>query len=318
VEGTINAPTEPSASTLNGGSNFYDIANNGDNIDGCVEYKLDLAIQNWENIDTLAINISGATTSSVYIEDVNDGVILLGQCKPLDVGYQFFNLAHLPITRKDQVKSIIIRTCESNLQGALQKRIALFDIVLGTPLPSSILPVNLLSFSAFKIQEGIQLKWVTANELNNSHFDIYRSASGTNFVKIATEPGRNNSSQIINYSYNDFTPLDGKNYYKLHQIDNDGTRTLSSIVVVNNNILQNPTTIYFSESIIKYKINLTTASKASLQVFDVTGRRLINKTLNLHVGINNGIVAASTIAKGVYILVLNVNEKTITQRIFNK
>ena len=98
---------------------------------------------------------------------------------------------------------------------------------------ASVLAVN---FSAFNLKQDkgqVQITWATASEQNNSHFDIERSANGSVFTKIATVKGNNNSATANNYSAYDSKPLNGMNYYRLKQVDNDGKVTTSGIKSIN-------------------------------------------------------------------------------------
>jgi hypothetical protein len=94
---------------------------------------------------------------------------------------------------------------------------------------NTVLAVN---FSAFNLQQdknGVQINWATVSEQNNNHFDIERSSNGSVFTKIATVKGNNNSTTANSYSVYDNKPLNGVNYYRLKQVDNDGKVTTSVI-----------------------------------------------------------------------------------------
>jgi Leucine-rich repeat (LRR) protein len=98
------------------------------------------------------------------------------------------------------------------------------------PLPTcASLPVELLNFDV-QNTEGSKnyLTWRTASETNNSHFDIERSTDGTTFHSIGQVKGNNKASS---YQFVDNQPF-VTTYYRLRQIDFDGTETLSNIVSV--------------------------------------------------------------------------------------
>ncbi|MBS1624623.1 MAG: T9SS type A sorting domain-containing protein [Bacteroidetes bacterium] len=96
------------------------------------------------------------------------------------------------------------------------------------------LPVKLISFTADKY-EGTQsqLRWATASEINNDHFEIERSADGINWEKIAEVKGHGTTNEQQNYTTIDEKPMDGSNYYRLKQVDEDGKFEYSDIAVVN-------------------------------------------------------------------------------------
>jgi len=97
---------------------------------------------------------------------------------------------------------------------------------------NSILPVELTNFSAKALESSILLDWETANERNNAGFFVERSLyANRDFVEIAWVEGANNSSQRQNYTYDDKETIPGLTYYyRLRQVDFDGTENSSPIV----------------------------------------------------------------------------------------
>lgn len=85
------------------------------------------------------------------------------------------------------------------------------------------LPVQLVSFACSGQSNGVKLVWTTASEVNNDHFDIERSGDGIEFKKIVTIKGNGTSNELHHYSFFDQAPLAGTSYYRLRQIDLDGT-----------------------------------------------------------------------------------------------
>jgi hypothetical protein len=95
------------------------------------------------------------------------------------------------------------------------------------------LPVKLEYFTAEKKDEhSALLKWTTASEINNDHFEIERSDNATEWFKIGQVQGAGNSNENIDYSLVDEEPLAGPNYYRLKQIDYDGHFAYSEIAEV--------------------------------------------------------------------------------------
>ncbi len=95
------------------------------------------------------------------------------------------------------------------------------------------LPLTWLSFTAERSgTSNALLKWTTANEINNNHFDIERSTDGTSFNKVATMAAGKNSSAQQQYSYLDKLMPKGIYYYRIKQVDNDGHYTYSAQVRV--------------------------------------------------------------------------------------
>lgn len=106
-------------------------------------------------------------------------------------------------------------------------------IVSRQELATSVLPITLESFEVSRRKDYVQLEWSTADEINNSHFDIERSQDGSIFKRIGTKKGADNSNALQSYNSTDELPNNGRNYYRLKQVDFDGRYTYSDIKMVN-------------------------------------------------------------------------------------
>ena len=93
---------------------------------------------------------------------------------------------------------------------------------------SPVLPVELLTFTAQKVERGVQLFWQTATEINNSHFEVEWSTDGSDFtpnasseswIKIGTVEGRGTTNEAQEYGFLHTYPANGENYYRLRQVD---------------------------------------------------------------------------------------------------
>jgi hypothetical protein len=75
------------------------------------------------------------------------------------------------------------------------------------------------------------LNWKTVTEVNNLGFDVERSANKSDWTKIAFVQGHQNSTSTISYSYLDKSVnQSGKYFYRLKQIDNNGSFKYSNII----------------------------------------------------------------------------------------
>jgi hypothetical protein len=107
-------------------------------------------------------------------------------------------------------------------------------------------PITLKSFTATKKENKSHIEWITSSETNNEMFYVQRSSNGSNFDIIDRQRGAGNSSAELSYSFVDESPLDGVNYYRLKQVDFDGTSSLSKIESVQHSlgsqikVIQNP------------------------------------------------------------------------------
>lgn len=106
------------------------------------------------------------------------------------------------------------------------------NVSTGTNNPCSCtnpLPVELIDFTAEEFNGNVLLKWKTASETNNNHFQIQRSIDGIRFDYLDLLEGAGTTNQVTEYSYEDKTPLNGRTYYRLKQVDLDGSFEYSPI-----------------------------------------------------------------------------------------
>ena len=97
----------------------------------------------------------------------------------------------------------------------------------GTVIPmgsyAAPLPIELLNFSLRSTAAQVELNWSTATEQDNDYFQLERAGADRNFEPLAKIEGAVNSTVMQAYSYTDEAPLSGINYYRLVQVDLDGT-----------------------------------------------------------------------------------------------
>ncbi len=97
------------------------------------------------------------------------------------------------------------------------------------------LPIELVSFEATLQGNSVELTWVSATEINNDFYSIYKSNDGETWEFWKDVQGAGNSNVELNYTEMDNEPYQGKNYYKLSQTDFDGTTEELGVRVVQIN-----------------------------------------------------------------------------------
>ena len=153
------------------------------------------------------------------------------------------------------------------------------------------LPIHLISFEAACNDNQTILTWTTATERNNSHFEIEHSTNIQTWETIKTINGSDNSSTQIDYEYtveNNKTPQE-VDYYRLKQVDFDGTSTYSFIVSSScgnieleiNSVYPNPST-----GPISILVNATESINIVLKIYDVLGRVIIDDIITVEKGLN--------------------------------
>lgn len=140
----------------------------------------------------------------------------------------------------------------------------------------SLLPIELTSFSAECDGKSSLVVWTTATERNNDHFVLERSDDAINFTEIARVAGVGNSIEPLDYTYTDYDIRNGDNYYRLWQVDYDGTRTASEIIVATcvDKTIDTPEVLTYPNP---FSGELTVVlenfgnSKARIEVYDMLG-----------------------------------------------
>jgi hypothetical protein len=82
------------------------------------------------------------------------------------------------------------------------------------------------------MEQSTGLFWSTAIEKNNDYMAVERSVDGDNFSEIGRVKGAGSSLERIDYSFVDRFPYQGTNYYRLRQVDYDGTTTYHKVIAV--------------------------------------------------------------------------------------
>ncbi len=94
------------------------------------------------------------------------------------------------------------------------------------------LPVELTHFSARPKAGAIHLSWRTATETANAHFAVEHSRDGSRFREIGRVAGHGTSTEPHDYQFIHENPPPGIQYYRLRQVDLDGSHQYSHTVSV--------------------------------------------------------------------------------------
>jgi uncharacterized repeat protein (TIGR01451 family) len=171
------------------------------------------------------------------------------------------------------------------------------------------LPVTLVSFTGSKENNLNMLVWLTASEKNNDYFMVETSVNGKDFISLGTVQGNGNSSTTHTYQFNAEHPLNGINYYRLKQVDFNGSVSYSAVIAIDNkevdmDIYPNPNhgafTIRFIAPGESYKLDVT-------DVLGKTVYSIYGHTVPESIEVND-------LAKGVYLVRFYQENKVIIKK----
>lgn len=186
-----------------------------------------------------------------------------------------------------------------------------FDYANVTVEVTLSLPVELVHFSAEEAGCEITLSWATAMELNNSHFELERSVDGFRFAKIGQVAGNGTTNQYRVYDFKDEMPI-RENYYRLKQIDYNGTTTYSNVIFVKSECVQNENRIgmvdVFPNPVISGAINLRFEADLHqnelLTISDLYGKNILRQEVMMQAGSNRVAIDVAELSAGTYIMTL--------------
>lgn len=198
------------------------------------------------------------------------------------------------------------------------------QFAIGSDANINAFPVEWLEFTATPdgAQKLVLLKWTTTREVNSSHFEVERSQDGIVFEKIGEEKSIGNSTVATTYPAKDLSPLPGKSYYRIKQIDLNGAESYSDIRAVRLSGTQElgfslyPNPSRGQISIAVEASNLDT-EMSSCVVTDVQGKILFHERLSqtnfdgqkLRIDLRN------QVSQGIYFVSLKTPEGEISEKL---
>ena len=162
---------------------------------------------------------------------------------------------------------------------------------------SSLLPVEWSHFSAKTKEQDVYLQWETQTESNNDYFQIEWSSNGKHFSPLGTVKGKGNSQLEQAYSFLHEQPGSGLHYYRIKQVDYDGTWSYSSIQSAFIAIKESLT---FFPNPVDQELQVQMNGKEGIQIniIDIHGRNLSQHWI----GGQRQSLAVHSLAPGIYFI----------------
>ena len=180
------------------------------------------------------------------------------------------------------------------------------------------LPVELTSFTYNIINDKVQLNWSTATENNNAGFGIEKSYDQESYFNIGFVDGAGTTTESRNYTFVDNAALTTNTFYRLKQIDLDGTFSYSNVLEVSSIVDswylgQNYPNPFNPSTRISYSVK--ESGLVSLTVYNLLGElvsTLVNQ--NQEAGTYDVDFDASNLNSGVYLYKLESGNQVQTKK----
>jgi hypothetical protein len=184
------------------------------------------------------------------------------------------------------------------------------------------LPVQLISFTGKNESSSVRLQWETAQESNSSHFTVEHSANGTDWKKAGTVKAAGTSSTVKAYSFVHTNASNGNNYYRLQQIDINGSSVASKVITVKtggNNVLTASAYPNPFAGQIQLTVRTEATANVTVQLFDINGT-LVQQSVKLAPAGESVVTLGylENLPAGTYILKAAVGSETMTQKLFKQ
>lgn len=173
------------------------------------------------------------------------------------------------------------------------------------------LPVQLLFFKANPSSKGVDLKWATASEKGAHYFAIEKSLNGKDFTEIGRVDAAGTTISRQDYSFFDGNALLGRNYYRLKEVDFDGTYEYFNITFADTDgkravsLYPNP----IQHSHLQFKMNFASDEQGHAKVYNSTGALVSSFTFH-----GTSYNEETNLRPGAYVLKVSVGKELFTQR----
>ncbi len=261
----------------------------------------------WEGSTTQTVvwDVANTSVAPVNVSNVN---ILLS----VDGGLNFTEILSSN-TPNDGTEDVTVPNLPTNQARIKVEAIGnvFFDVsntnftILDNPVP-----VELTAFFAAKLENSVMLKWTTATETNNKGFSVERSGNNVDFNEIAFLNGKGTTTEVKDYQYVDALSKPGNYYYRLKQVDLNGSFDYSKSIEFELKgpevftLSQNYPNPFNPSTVIKF--SLPVDSHISIQLFNTLGEKVDElANSNYSIGHHEINFDASGLSNGVYYYTIN-------------
>ncbi|MFT5165627.1 MAG: hypothetical protein ACI8P3_000855 [Saprospiraceae bacterium] len=162
-------------------------------------------------------------------------------------------------------------------------------------------------------QIGSLLNWSTSSELNSQVFIVEKSVDGLDYQAIGEIEAIGNTTDENGYRFLDVGVNDIKSFYRLKQVDYDGTASFSQTIMLQKKLTKNYMILAMSNTVTNSTFTLSIDSSIDEEIYYIVktkkGEIVQGFTQMLSFGINEITINVADEVEGTYLVVLNVKNE---------
>ncbi len=177
---------------------------------------------------------------------------------------------NIEIKQDDKFTSLLDFPARTNFDVA--------DAPTGADCQAFLLPIEMVDFDVFNQETQVYGYWVVALEINCEHYVVEKSKDVWNWISVYHEDSKGIEGILRKYEFIDHNPWPGTSYYRIKQVDFDGTLSYSRVLAVHIKsaklrLFPNPVTSH-----LQYFIEDPDQSY-DIKIFDQLGSCVVNQVI---------------------------------------
>jgi len=116
------------------------------------------------------------------------------------------------------------------INHALKTNFEIVDAPTGADCQAFLLPIELVDFEIYNQETQVFGFWVVALEVNCEYYEVEKSKDAWNWIPFQMESSKGIEGALRRYEFLDKTPWTGISYYRIKQVDFDGTQSYSKVL----------------------------------------------------------------------------------------
>lgn len=276
---------------------------------------------------TVFVGNSGDLGFDIYAANGSSNAcnVLVRDCQFLTSGS--FNIVSDGASPASSISVTYFGTVPSSSGSGITKTLSSNTLYTPTLTPPSftgtcgsivVLPIELIDFKGFCNENFNNLIWETASEHNNAFFTIEKANADGEFSELTTVQGMINSSEYVDYSFQDYSLTRGISYYRLFQTDLDGTkRQLKTISVDNSCNKENEITATYNQenNVLNIYYSFPKSEELNVQLINSTGQAIASENVKFDANDNKvDVFLKENLATGVYFVKLTNASVSFTSK----